>query len=306
MSINSINLDALIRIVPVLIKSNSSFSSLGSISHSEKNMLVFLESSKFISKALRNPEISCILTNSEIAEKLPNIYGIAISDNPRYDFFSIHNYLALETDFYWQDFESRISKNVSIHPTAYVASKNVVIGDGSIIEANVNILDNVIIGENVIIRSGSTIGSQGFEFKRIKNEIMSIAHAGGVKICDRVEIQANCAISKAIFGGFTEIGKDTKLDNLVHVAHNVKIGSRCLIAASATISGSSIIGDDVWIGPNSCISNEITVGDGAEITIGSVVVQNVPSLTRVTGNFAIDHKKFLSLTKIMRRYSNYT
>jgi UDP-3-O-[3-hydroxymyristoyl] glucosamine N-acyltransferase len=298
---NKINLDTITNVISVNIQKNSFFSTLGSISHKEDNMLVFVESSGFLIKALQNPNISCILTTQEIAEKIPNHYGVAISDNPRKVFYELHNYLALETDFYWKNFKSKIANQVDIHPSAHISDQNVVIGSGTIIEANVNILDKVIIGNNVIIRAGTTIGSQGFEFKRIDNTIMPVAHAGGVKIGDRVEIQANCAIDKSIFAGFTEIGKDTKLDNLVHIAHNAKIGSRCLIAASATISGSSTIGDDVWIGPNSCIANEVIVGDNAEITIGSVVVQNVSSGTRVTGNFAMEHSKFLSFIKIMRR-----
>ena len=127
-----------------------------------------------------------------------------------------------------------------------------------------------------------------------------MAHAGGVRLGDRVELQANTCVDRAIFGGFTEIGEDTKCDNLVHIAHNVKIGRRCLLAAQAMIAGSVTIGDDVWIGPSAAVLSEITIGDGAYVTIGSVVTRNVAPGQHVTGNFAIDHDKFIVFLKTIR------
>ena len=118
------------------------------------------------------------------------------------------------------------------------------------------------IGNDVIIGPNSTIGSRGFEFIRNEGQIIAVEHAGGVKVEDRVEIQANCAIDCSVFGEFTEIGEESKLDNLVHIAHNVIIGKRCLLAACAMVAGSTSIGDDVWIGPGTSISSEINIGDG--------------------------------------------
>jgi len=164
----------------------------------------------------------------------------------------------------------------------------------------VTVLPHTIIGDEVILRAGSVIGAQGFEFKRIGESILPVAHAGGVRLSDRVEIQANSCVDRSIFGGFTEIGEDTKLDNFVHVAHNVKIGKRCLLAAHAMIAGSVTIGDDVWIGPSAAVSSEITIGDGAYVTLGSVVTRDVAAGQRVTGNFAIDHDKFIAFLRTIR------
>ena len=113
-------------------------------------------------------------------------------------------------------------------------------------------------------------------------------------------MQANSAISRSIFGGFTQLGEETKLDNLVHVAHNVTIGRRCFLAACAMIAGSVIVGDDVWIGPGASISSGITIGDGANVTIGAVVTRNVPAGAHVSGNFAIDHDKFIAFLRSIR------
>ncbi len=276
------------------------FESVGIITHTSPNMLVFLESDKFLPQFLKNPNISCVITTEQLARLLPQNYGIGISDNPRKAFFEYHNHLALKTDFYWKDFSSEISDEAIIHETAYIATKNIRIGRGTIIEPNVTVMERSIIGEDVILRAGCVIGSEGFEFKRINGKIVSVIHAGGVRLHDRVEVQANCTISRSVFAGFTDLGEDTKLDNLVHVAHDVRIGKRCFLPACVMIAGSVTIGDDVWIGPNASISNGINIGDRAHITLGAVVTKDVKADERVSGNFAIDHQKFLAFIKSIR------
>jgi len=293
-------LEEIADLVDVVIERDAEFKSLGFVTHVRPQMLVFLEHEKYLLNLLRNPQICGVITTRELAGHLPAQSGIAIADNPRKAFYELHNYLAEKTDFYWTDFPSEISDEAVIHPKAYIADRNVRIGRGSIIEAGVTVLERSLIGEDVVLRAGCVIGSEGFQFERIDSRVLSVAHAGGVKLGNRVEIQANSAISRSAFGGFTELGDDTKLDNLVHVAHNVKIGERCFLAACAMIAGSVTIGDDVWIGPGACISSEITIGDKANITLGSVVTRDVPPGQRVTGNFAIDHAKFIAFIKSIR------
>ncbi len=147
------------------------------------------------------------------------------------------------------------------------------IGRRTVIEPHVTVLPHSIVDDDVILRAGCVIGMQGFEFKRLGGEILPVAHAGGVRLHDRVEVQANSVVDRSVFGGFTEVGEDSKIDNLVHIAHNVKIGKRSLLAANAMIAGSVVIGDDVWIGPSASISSEITIGDRAFVTLGSVVTR---------------------------------
>ena len=103
-----------------------------------------------------------------------------------------------------------------------------------------------------------------------------------------------------MFGGHTEIGIDSKLDNLVHIAHSARIGSRCLIAAGAIVAGSARIGDDVWIGPGACVSDHVTIEAGAQITLGSSVFSNVRAGQRVSGNPALEHREFLRLCASQR------
>lgn len=275
------------------------FESLGFVTHNNPKQLVYIEDVKYL-PLLRKSNISSVIITEELVHSIPKQHGIAISKNPRRAFYEIHNYLARNTDFYWKPFKTEIASSATIDPTAYVAERNVRIGERCYIGPNVSILENSILDDDVIIRAGSVIGTEGFEFKRIEEEIMPVIHAGGVLLHNRVEIQANCCVSKSIFGCFTEIGEDTKLDNMVHIAHNVRIGKRCRLAACAMLAGSVTVGDDVWIGPSASISSEVEIGDGASVTIGSVVTKNVAPGKRVTGNFAIDHDKFITFLKSIR------
>jgi len=263
----------------------NSFNSLGNLNQNKENMLSYLDDEKYLHDFLANPNISALITRKEF---IPSVavdrpIGLIISENPRFDFFLIHNYLAQKTDFYSVKFDTQIGSNNNIHPTAYISPFNVKIGDNCDIGPHVSICDGTTIGNNVVICSGTSIGHDGSEYKRSGNTILHVNHAGGVYIHDNVEIQANCCIAKGIFDDNTEIGESTKLGSLVCVTHAVRIGKRCLIMSSVTIAGSTTVGDDVWIGPGSTISNQITIGDNAYLGIASVVTQNIPSGSRFIG-----------------------
>jgi len=276
------------------------FESLGFVTHRNPKQFVFIENARYLQALQGNNNITCVLTKEELVSLIPANLGLAICETPRKTFYEIHNYLARNSDFYWKTFNTEIAGNAVIHPTAFIAPRNVRIGEGCIIGPRVCILEGAIIEENVVIGPGSIIASEGFEFNRLGKSILPVAHAGGILLHARVEIQANVCVDKAIFGGFTEIGEDTKLDNLIHIAHNVLIGKRCLVAACAMVAGSTTIGDDVWVGPSASISSEVCIGDNASITIGSVVTKNVPSGQRVTGNFALEHDRFITFLKTIR------
>ena len=109
------------------------------------------------------------------------------------------------TDFYWRDFDTIIEAGAKVHPKSFIAEKNVHIGENTVIEPGVAVMERTIIGNNSIIRAGSVIGSPGFEFSRVPEGILSIEHAGGVKIGNDVEIQA-VLCELFCFGGFTTIG----------------------------------------------------------------------------------------------------
>lgn len=282
------------------------FNSLGYITHvPQKNkILSFAGNLDFYCKALENKAISCLLITEDLSKEIvlnvPKSLGILVCKNPMNTFFELNKYLVENTNFYGQSNKSVISPSANIHRTASISETNVTIGLNCIIEAGVVIHSNVNIGNNSIIRANTVIGSEGFEFKKINNQIESIPHSGGVLIGERVEIQSLCAVDRGIFGANTIIGDDTKIDNMVHIAHGVVIGKRCMLPACTMIAGAVQIGDDVWIDPASSISHEVKIGSRAKITIGSVVTKDVISDQKVAGNFAIDYQKFINFIKSIR------
>lgn len=241
-----------------------------------RGLLTYVESEKYIDAVITNPNIKCVICKNALTDYFNKTsIGVCAVESPKRIFFEIHNNLLDSHDFYERTVRS-ISKSSKIHKSANIADA-VVIGDHTVIEPNVTIYDNVEIGSNVIIRSGSVIGGEGFKFLRDGEIIIGVKHAGKVRIFNNVEIHSNCCIDKAIFEGATEIGEYTKFDNFVHIAHNVKVGKRCMIAANATVAGYTMIGDDTWIGPSATISNSVKIGDNARITIGTVVTKDVGS-----------------------------
>lgn len=282
------------KLEPLSVERDAVFESLGTVVHRQPRMLVFVEEPKYLAAVRANDAIACVIVPPSIAPDVPSGYGLAVAEDARGSFYRLHNRLARETTFYWQDFPTEIDPTASIDEAAYVAPKNVRIGARVRIEPLAAVLERTIIGDDAVLRAGCTIGTQGFEHKRIDGEIFPVEHAGAVRFGNRVEIQANSTVDRSVFGGFTELGDDTKLDNLVHIAHNVVVGRRCLIAASAMIAGTVTMGDDVWIGPNATISSGVAIGNGASVTLGSVVTRDVPDGGRVTGNWAVPHEQFLA------------
>jgi UDP-3-O-[3-hydroxymyristoyl] glucosamine N-acyltransferase len=162
---------------------------------------------------------------------------------------------------------TRIDPNVVIYP-------NVKIGANCHIRANVTIYENTIIGDYVTIHAGTVIGSDAFYYKNKGNYWDKWHSCGSVIIEDNVEIGAACTIDKGVSGD-TIIGRGTKLDNQVHVAHGVVIGAKCLIAAQVGIAGKTRIGNGVFIWGQAGISKDLTIGDGAQIMAQSGVSKDL-------------------------------
>lgn len=277
----------------------SVFDTLGLSGSAIDNTLTFLDDERFFEDVLRNSHISGVITTELFAKRLlssRNEVIVIVSDNPRYDFFTLQNAVA-DLRLRYELKESIIDDTAIIHPTAYISPNNVIIGKNVVIEPNVTILSNVEIGEGTIIRSGTVIGSEGFEFKKTTKGILSVKHDGKVIVGSNVSIGANCAIAKGFFYRDTIIKDETKIDNLVFIAHGCEIGKRCFIVASAMLAGNITMGEDVWVGPNSTISSRLKIGNNAYITLGSVVTKDINDDEKVTGNFAVPHRQFLSILK---------
>ena len=190
------------------------------------------------------------------------------------------------------DPESKIGKGVSIGAFAVISSgsdigsgvsigshviieSGAVIGEGSKIGGGVIVGHNCEVGSDTIIQGGTVIGSHGFGFTTEKDEHHRIPQLGRVVLGDDVEIGANCAIDRGTMTD-TVIGDGTKLDNLVHIAHNVKIGKGCLITAHVAIAGSTVVGDYVAFGGQSGAADHVEIGDRARIASRGGITKSVP------------------------------
>ena len=258
---------------------------------------VFLENEKYLNDIGEN--VVQIITTKEIAGALEENKkcGVCVVEEPKKLFFFLHN--EVQENYVRKQQESEISSRAIISDKVDIAENNVVIEDDVIIEPYVTIYSNVVIKKGSIIRSGARIGGEGFEFMRDKNrKIISIKHHGGVIIERYVEIQANTCIDKGLFPwDDTIIGERTKIDNLVQIAHAVKIGKDVMIAAQSNIGGRTEIADNTWIGLSATVINGITIGRNTRVHMGSVVTKPVVDGEAVTGNFAIEHKKFIQNLK---------
>ena len=184
----------------------------------------------------------------------------------------------------------KIGDDSQIYPQVFIG-KNVKIGKNCIIYSGVRIYDYCVIGDHCIVHSNTVIGSDGFGFQPTKDGYQKIPQLGNVVLEDDVEIGANCTIDRGTIGA-TVIGKGTKIDNLIQIAHNVKIGRNNVIAAQAGIAGSTVIGDWNQIGGQVGIVGHITIGNQVKIQAQSGVNSSAKDNEILYGSPAINASEY--------------
>lgn len=182
-----------------------------------------------------------------------------------------------------------VGDNTVIEAGVFVG-KNTQIGKNALIYPNVTIYYNCVIGDNVIIHGGTVIGSDGFGFIQKDGIHHKIPQVGRVVIHDNVEIGSNVSIDRATIGE-TVIGEGTKLDNLIQVAHNVKIGKNVIMAGESGIAGSAVIEDNVTIAAQVGIKDHVRIGKGAVIAAKSAIKDDIAPGMVVAGIPAKDARE---------------
>ncbi|MCK4809830.1 MAG: UDP-3-O-(3-hydroxymyristoyl)glucosamine N-acyltransferase [Candidatus Omnitrophica bacterium] len=282
---------------------------ISGIKEAKEGDITFLANSKYY-PLMRTTKASAVITSDETLDvDMP----IIKAENPSLAFAKVLNLVAPNDINHPEGIHpaaiiaktARIGKNVAVGPYAII-EEEVDIGDNSIIYGgcyighhakvgkncliypNVSIRERIEIGDRVIIHSGAVIGSDGFGFATVKGVHEKIPQIGIVSIEDDVEIGSNVTIDRARFDK-TIIGKGTKIDNLVQIAHNVIIGENCTIVAQAGISGSTTLGKGVILAGQAGAVGHITIGDGAIIAAQAGVTKSIPPFTKVSGYPAKPH-----------------
>ena len=186
-----------------------------------------------------------------------------------------------------------------IYPGVYIG-RDVQIGQNVVLYPNVTIRERSIIGNNVTIHAGTVIGSDGFGYSTVHGVHVKIPQIGIVAIEDDVEIGSNVSIDRARFDR-TVIGKGTKIDNLVQIAHNVHIGHNSVIISQCAIAGSAKIGNNVMLAGQCAIDGHLEIGDGALVAAKAGVTKNISPNSRVSGFPAQSHTEQLREQAVMRK-----
>ena len=279
----------------------------------ETNCITFFHSKKYQDLAEKTKASYCI-TSDNFKEYLPSHCKPIIVENVLIATSLITakfypNSVEDEFDNSVNNIEkTEFSKTVNFGKNVLIGNKvkigsNSLIGHNTIIEKNVQIGNNCKIGSNVIIRNSiikdnvtildnCVIGKKGFGFFPKSNENMRYPHIGIVIINENCEIGCGATIDRGSMSN-TEIGKNTFLDNQIHIAHNVKVGENTIIAGQVGIAGSSIIGNNVKIGGQAGISGHLRIGDNVDIAGGSGVIKNIPNNSKVMGYPAKNIREFL-------------
>lgn len=202
-----------------------------------------------------------------------------------------------------------IGEGVSVGPFV-VLGRNVRLGDRCRLAEGVSLGDGVTVGEDtligphavcyaeatigarVVIKGGAVVGGPGFGYLSGADGHRRIPHVGGCILEDDVELGSNSCVDRGSVDD-TVIGRGTKVDNLVHIGHNVRIGRRCLLMAGVGIAGSTRIGDDVILAGHVGVTDHLLIGDGARIAAKSAVFGDIPAGASFSGHPARPHRQFL-------------
>ena len=290
---------------------------LNTLLNSNENELTFLENKKYIND-LKNTKAAAVLVTPENASEVPSSTIALICDEPYLCLAKISKLFAPNV-FEVDGNDPVIGKNSKIMPNVYVGKNstigtdctimagafigdNVKIGNNTIIYPNVTIYRDCEIGSDCIIHAGTVIGSDGFGFANTKDgKYIKIYQNGNVKIGNDVEIGSNCAIDRAVFKS-TIIEDGVRLDNLVHIAHNCKIGRGSILVGQVGLAGSTILNAYVVMGGQSGTAGHLEVAPFTTIAARGGVTKSITEPKKSWAGFPlIEHRQWL---KLQGRISN--
>ena len=297
---------------------------VNSVEQAGVNDITFISDKKYLSQ-LSDSQAGAVLIDPDFMDYVPHGMIALLTKTPygAYGLIAQHFYPRPSGDGTIHpnasiDATAQLGRNVSVESGA-VIDANVKIGDNTLIKANAYVGAGVQIGENgliganttieycqmgndVQVLAGAVIGSRGFGFASDTLDFIDIPQLGRVIIGNHVEIGANVTIDRGTVQD-TVIGNHVRIDNMVHVAHNVKMGDNCVLVAQTGIAGSVIMEDRVVCWGQAGITGHVTIGADAQIMVRGMVINDVPAGTKVMGYPAQESKSFMKQEATLRRIS---
>ena len=256
------------------------FDNLSTIQNSNKTSLTFLSNKKY-SKYIKTSEAKAFIVHQDFVEE-DDKKNFLVTEDPYLSYalasklFSpfyndpnnngIHSTAIVSSD-------AKIGNNVFIGANVYIGP-NCVIGDNSCVQPNVSLVCNVKLGSNCNIFPGTVLGSDGFGYAPTKNGYVKIEQLGSLVIGDNVEIGAGCTIDRGALDD-TIIHDGVKLDNQIHIAHNVDLGKNSAIAACCAIAGSTVIGENFRMGGLSGVLGHLSITDNVSVGAHTLITKNI-------------------------------
>ncbi len=284
---------------------------LNTLLDSNENQLTFLENKKYIND-LKKTKAAAVLVTSENASEVPSGTVALVCDEPYLNLAKISKLFApnvVET----QGSEPLIGDNTTVMPNVYIGKDsvigsdctimagafigdNVTIGNNTIIYPNVTVYRDCKIGNDCIIHAGTVIGSDGFGFANTKDgKYIKIYQNGNVAIGNDVEIGANCAIDRAVFNS-TIIEDGVRIDNLVNIAHNCKIGRGSILVGQVGLAGSTILNAYVVMGGQSAAAGHLEIAPFTTIAARGGVTKSITEPKKSWAGFPLfEHREWLKL-----------
>lgn len=284
---------------------------LNTLLDSNENQLTFLENKKYIND-LKKTKAAAVLVTSENASEVPAGTVALVCDEPYLNLAKISKLFApnvVET----QGAEPLIGDKTTIMPNVYIGKDsvigsdctimagsfigdNVTIGNNTIIYPNVTVYRDCKIGNDCIIHAGTVIGSDGFGFANTKDgKYIKIYQNGNVEIGNDVEIGSNCTIDRAVFKT-TKIENGVRIDNLVHIGHNCKISSGCILVSQVGLSGSTTLHPYVVMGGQSGTSGHLEIAPFSTIAARGGVTKTITEPKKSWAGFPLfEHREWLKL-----------
>ncbi len=311
-----------------LVGEDAAFTGLNTLEAAGETEVAFLANPKY-AQFLETTKACAVIVDKEHAQRCRRAL---ISDNPYRDFAAAASFFVRKqglecgiSELAHIDASAELGPGVVVHPFAFIGSgaklgagcrifpgayvgEDCRLGPGCTLYPNAVLMAGVELGAGCTINAGAVVGADGFGFAMMDGKMQKIPQIGTVRLADGVDLGANTCIDRATLGA-TAIGKDTKIDNLVQIGHNVRVGENCLLISQVGIAGSTRVGDRVTMAGQVGVSGHLNIGDDVVIGPKSGVAKDIPAKTTGSGAPFMEGRTYMrhavlqpKLPEIYRRF----